>query len=132
MYRAEKHLLNHLPCTKAKLCLEPAEALKKKKIDWLSFRAFKPLLFFIRLFKHGSTKLLSIINKLLVLAVKKINPTSSSRLQEGCVQHGKSSLIQVLMSNLSFTSLSEPIFHFLLHSPKVLGGPLQKAQKHFI
>lgn len=41
MYRAEKHLLSHLPCTKAKLCLEPAEALKKinKKIkkNWLAF-----------------------------------------------------------------------------------------------
>lgn len=86
MYRAEKHLLSHLPCTKAKLCLEPAEALKKKQVDWLSFRAFKPLLLFIRLFKHGSTKLLSIINKLLVLAVKKkINPVSSSFLHKGCV-----------------------------------------------
>lgn len=87
MYRAEKHLLSHLPCTKAKLCLEPAEAFKKKKqVDWLSFRAFKPLLLFIRLFKHGSTKLLSIINKLLVLAVKKkINPASTSFLHKGCV-----------------------------------------------
>lgn len=36
MYRAEKHLLSHLPCTKAKLCLEPAEALKKKA-GWLAF-----------------------------------------------------------------------------------------------
>lgn len=59
---------------------------KKKQVDWLSFRAFKPLLLFIRLFKHGSTKLLSIINKLLVLAVKKkINPASSSFLHKGCV-----------------------------------------------